>query len=247
MTTEVQALPADQIERPAATAPAPQGLHEDSQAQPAPMSTEAKTALARVEELKVRFSDPTLTNQQREQAMKRISELQRFAAGNAEKPAWHEPKPDVRMTDTRPYDSLGDTFADAAKPVTAQELEQVTNLGKLLGLNPEQVNAVGKFAQIAELGRGAADQVVRRVAHHAALGALVEPLSEADRASLHEESVRRFGSVEKYEAQNSLARAFIEHIGFADWVDQHAGSLQFDPALIMALAYRARLLGLKAK
>lgn len=228
------------IQRPAGGAPAgaPPAAAAVTEAQPAaPMSAEQQAVLREADGLKQRLLDPSLSHEQRDALMKYISERQRFAFGNGPDP---RPKADPRLSDMREHDPMAESLSDAAKTVTPQEREQIEKLGKIRGLTSEQAGAVSEFAQMAQLDRSTARQLMERAAAHAADGWLFgEPLTQQEIGELTAECVRAFGSVEKAATESALARSYLKHVGLEKF---NFGSLTWDPATILALAYRGRVL-----
>jgi hypothetical protein len=245
MTTEVQELAPGDIQRPTATqaAPAPkeqqrQAVTEQSGEAPV-MSADSQRALSDAQTMGQRLSDPTLTHGQRDALMRQVAELQRFANGNGDKPNWYAQTPDARMVDQSPHDSLAASLADVANTLTKQDSDQITALGKLRGLTPDQAGTIAEFAAAAGLDKSTAKTLMERAAHHANTG-WFGPLSKQDVQELQSECARSFGGVEKAAKESALARKYLKSVGLenADF-----GSLSWDPATILAFAYRGRLLG----
>lgn len=147
----------------------------------------------------------------------------------------------------READSDRDAMEAAAAPMQAEEREHVATHGRIAGLPAEIAGEVADFAAKAELPVSLAKQVTERVAQHERGGwGLAAALSAEDHAELRAECSRRFGGEEKMLTEAGLAHAYLKHIGLAHWADRRAGSLQYDPPTILALAFKARQLGLRA-
>ncbi len=212
-----------------------------AEAAPAEMGVEQQAALKEVDRLRVEYGKTPAD--QRDALAKKMSELQRFVFGHGGKPADFMPG-QPSPPDMRPHDPMAGALADAGKTLTPQEREHLVTHGKVMGLTPEAATRAADFCLTAGLDRVTAKTVTERIAKHAAAG-WDGALSEAEHAELTSECARRFGSVERADAEIALAHAYLSHKGLTGWWDKNP-SLFYDPPTILALAYRARVNGLQA-
>lgn len=256
MTTEVQPLAPENIERPAApaapAAPAPQ--HD---AQPAEMTADQQAGVARIGELMREAGDPALEHGKRDALNKKIVELQRHVFNGDKKPAWYgEQKPDPRLTDQRPHDPMRELDRAMATPASAQQVDQAVRNAVVQGVDRNLAQTVAQAG--AELGlceshvRGILD-VVR--AHHGrdheyGADSDLRPLSEREVPEWLHEGQRLAGGAEKFATLTQRARDFLEHKGVLAKFDQAGltnSTLAFDPRLLIVLASAADAAGLPRK
>lgn len=223
----------------------PQSVQE-SNAAPAEMGPEQRAALERVADLRGRVLDRSLTDEQRQFTMARISELQRFAFGG-EKPAWLNPKADPRATSLETYDALAEGLAAGYEPMNAEQAGLVRHSATLWGLPPEATDNFMKLAEQAQLPHGHAKDIVGRLARHfKAMEGNVE-LEADDHAEFEGEAVRSFGSEEKYQQVAERARAYLRSVGMLEYVDREFAntSVVYDPRILLSLANLATARGVK--
>lgn len=249
MTDQIAELPAGDIQRDGgvtAGGQQQQGFTAEP-TQPTLMSAESQAALTRAGELKQRFLDPSLSSNQRETLMKQISELQGYAFGNREKPAWHEPKPDPRLFDMRPADGIRDAFEEAAKPMSKDQSDLVRRTAISNGLPVGVADHFMTLAKHAELPQGFAKDISGRLAHHYRATDGNVALSPEDHAEFAEEAARSFGGVEKYEEVVGRARALLKSAGMLEFVDSELENttVLYDPRILLSLANLATARGLK--
>lgn len=248
MSNEVQELAPGDIQRPAAQSQQPQQQPQGfvEQVQPAEMGAEQQAALRDVERLRGEYLKAA--PEQRDAIAKQISARQKFAFGYGEKPADFMPTQelDPRLTDQRPYEPERAAFEKSLEPMTGEQREQVVMHGKAVGLPAQSAELVANFAQQAGLDSVAAKTLAARAAHHQAQGfPLGSKMSADEHKSFRAECARLYGSSERATRELGLARAYAEHVGIADFIDESASSLAYDPAVVAAFSYRARALGLE--
>lgn len=230
---------------PAAKLEPPQGQAEGGT--PEPMSAETTAAVTKLAELRKDASNPSLSHNDRDAIMQKMSELSKHAFLGEKMPAWYQAKPDAKDTSTEAYDGLAEELAKASEPMTDAQHEQIIREGMVQGCDRVTATLAADFAQKAGLNNVTATVIAKRAAHHDTSGWGIGQLTEQESIELAHECARRFGSNEKALEQIGLAEAYLKHMNLLDWAEKHAGSLAYDPHIILMLAYKARVLGLKVK
>lgn len=215
-------------------------------AQPAQMTPEQVAALDRVADLRGRVLDKSLSDEQRQHTMARISELQRFAFGG-ERPAWLDPKPDPRATSLQPYDPISEGLAPGYEAMNEEQKGLVRSDAMLWGLPPGEADNFLKLAEQAQLPHGHAKDIVGRIAHHYRESGGNVQLSAEDHADLASEAVRSFGGEARYLEVAGKARAYLASVGLLEYVDNELAnsSIVWDPRILLSLSNLATARGIK--
>lgn len=141
-------------------------------------------------------------------------------------------------------------LAAAFAPIAEQDTGPLINRAVIVGNVPrETATEAAQFCLDAQLPRGVSEGIMDRIGKHASYGygPGAEALTPADVATLSTECARALGSEEKAAAEVTLARKYLHSVGgdkLLQYVDQKAGSLAFDPRLILQLSMMARARGL---
>lgn len=134
-------------------------------------------------------------------------------------------------------------------PITEQDTGRLITRAVVVSNVPREVATEAvQFCMDAQLPRAVSEAVLDRLGKHATFGhGLDSELSQEDAQTLQLDCARRLGGDEKAEAAASLARKYLHSVGgdaLLANVDKRAGSLAFDPGLILQLAMMARVRGL---
>jgi len=237
MTDQVTELAPADIDRSGGVQPQQPAQHEQA---PAEMGAEQQQALAEVEKLRGQYKKTPTDN-----LAKQISELQRFAFGNGDKPAGFMPG-EIPLPDLSEYDPMSASMADLTKPINLQDREQLVVHAKIMGLGADRATLMAEFAVRAGLNNQAAKTIVDRLAKHQShgYGLTDAPLAAEEAAELRAAAVQRYGTEDKFLHEFGLANAYINSIGMTEWMQKHGGSLNFDPHVISVFAFKARCAGL---
>lgn len=139
-------------------------------------------------------------------------------------------------------------MAAVYEPMQEAEAGHLRASAGIYGVPPADADALTNFCITAKIPATLADGIARRAAHHLQTRGCSEPMTAEEAADLHHETARVLGGQEKYEVLNAKARAYIESMGpeAVRFVDEKAGSLIFDPRILIALAGLADARGIKA-
>jgi hypothetical protein len=186
--------------------------------------------------------------------LKQYREATQHAFGSAPAPSWLQQSEDAatELNDlgAKAVNSDMPELAAAFQPITEQDTTQLINRAVITTSVPREVAAeVVAFAKDAQLPRGVTEGILDRLGKHAqdGFGLDAEPLTQQDVQTLATECARMLGGDEKAQAEVTLARTYLRSVGgdaLLATVDQRAGSLGFDPRLILQLSMMARARGL---
>lgn len=187
--------------------------------------------------------------------LKQYREATQHAFGNAPAPSWLQQSEAAAVALAEAGARVvkdGDMpgLAAAFEPITEKDTSQLINRAVVVSSLPrEMATEAAQFCIDAKLPPAVADAVMDRLGKHAGMGhgPGTEALTPADVETLSFECARMLGGQEKAAAEVSLARAYLHSVGgdkLLDYVDQKAGSLGFDPRLILQLSMMARARGL---
>lgn len=141
-------------------------------------------------------------------------------------------------------------LAAAFVPIAEQDTGPLINRAVIVGNVPRETAAeAAQFCLDAQLPRGVSEGIMDRIGKHASYGygPGTEALTPDDVATLSTECARALGGEDKAAAEVTLARKYLHSVGgdkLLDYVDQKAGSLAFDPRLVLQLSMLARAKGL---
>jgi hypothetical protein len=251
--TEVNELAPGEIQRGAGvSAGTPQAQHQQAQpAAPTPMPADRQASLTRAAELMARLSDPTLTGEQRERTMQKISAYQRHGFHGGESP---EPKAtDPKLHDMRPHDSLRDAFEAMQKPATPEILKAAVDDIVIKGVDRQLAQQATDVAAELGLSASALKSVLGRIhVHHGARhdrgpDTGLYAIEEAEVPEWAAEAARIAGSTEKFHDLTERARDFLQSKNLLTQFDKlglTSTSLAFDVQLLQVLCAAADAAGL---
>lgn len=220
-------------------------------AQSTEMTPEQQSAVGHIDALRRQASDPALGRAEREQVMQKISQLQRHTFMGEAAPAWYgEHKPDPKLTDMRPVSDSDLGMEKHFVPIVEGDMAALVTRAVIVGqVGRGMATEAAQFCRGAQLPKVVSEAIVDRLAKHVSEGwGPGSELSDADRADLASECIRAFGSEEKALAESTLARKYLHSVGgdaLLANVDKRAGSLGYDPRVILQLSMMARARGLK--
>ena len=255
--SEVTELAANEIDRTAgvsAGGAAEQIYREENSGQAAPveMTAEQQTGIKDLATMRARAGDPSLDSEQRSAILAKMGQLAQHVLNGKAKPDWYgEAKQNARDTSNAEHDSLAQSFETALEPMTQTDFDKLVTRGVVAGqLDRAVATTAADFCRNAQLPGTVANVVMDRAGKHAAEGfGYGVKLSDADIQELTDGAIKAFGSIEKAEAETNLARKYLESVGgkkVLDFIDgDGAGSLGFDPRIILQLSYLARVKGIK--
>ncbi len=251
--SEVTELAASEIDRGTgvSTGGAAEQIYREEnsgQAAPAEMTAEQTKGIADLATMRARAADPSVDGEQRAAILKKMGDLAQYVLNGKARPEWYgEAKQNARETSTAEADPMAETFAHAGDAMTSADQAQLVQHAKVKGLDAAGAASAVEFCTKAGLDKITARVLTDRLAHHTGQGyGTGAELSKEMHADLFAEASRRFGGEERLQSENAMARAYVEHVRMADWVDKNAGSLAYDVQTISMLAYKARSLGLRA-
>lgn len=246
----------------AASAPvvsAPAVASETSSGQAAPpveMGETQQAALKEVARLRGEYSNTPA--EQRDALARKITNLQKFAFGNGEKPADFMPG-DLQPSDNRPADSLRDTLeAAGAEPI---DVEAMASDYSIRGLHPELAREFLAVADVCGAGAVQTRNIMGRALEH--LGPSpdrsraddITPLEAKEFQEHFDSAARSFrGGAEELQAKSDRARRWLATKSgptgknVLEVLDKHgytSTSLACDPGLIVTLCALAERDGVK--
>lgn len=186
------------------------------------------------------------------QLLARNTEALAHVFHNGPAPAWlQEPSGAAKAEAARQVDPDSVSGLHAAfTPMQASDVDGLVQHAVVATSLPrEHAERAAGFALEAQLPAGVAKGLIDRLAHHRQHGGGLDaaPLDAAEQEDLRQEAVRSLGGPEKAANEVRLARAYLESVGGAKLlaqVDNKAGSIGFDPRVILALSMLARSRGL---
>lgn len=188
--------------------------------------------------------------------LKQYREATQHAFGSAPAPSWLQQTEAAATALTelgaKAVNSDMPELAAAFQPITEQDTARLINRAVVTTSLPREMAAeAAQFCVDAKLPQVVSEAVLDRLGKHASMGhgPGTEALTPADVETLSFECARVLGGQEKAEAEVNLARKYLHSVGgdkLLEYVDQKAGSLGFDPRLILQLSMMARVRGLDA-
>jgi hypothetical protein len=187
--------------------------------------------------------------------LKQYREATQHAFGNAPAPSWLQQS---EAAATALAEAGAKTVNESDMPGLAAEFEPMgeQHVDRLINravvttsLPREMATEAAQFCLDAKLPQVVSEAVLDRLGKHNSHGhgPGTEALTPADVETLSFECARMLGGAEKAAAEVTLARKYLHSVGgdaLLATVDQRAGSLGYDPRLILQLSMIARARGL---